>query len=453
MTRHEQFPNDPNRRPPYQGQAQTIEGVSLSSSVRGPIWLGTLLLALFVLGFCAWGFLAPISGGAVAPGIISPEGNRRVVQHLEGGIISKLHVRDGDYVNAGQPLMLLDDTQSRSAYDVLLNQQRTLLAMQFRLESEGFGRAAVKFPEELQGPEARAIVEAQLEIFSTRRDLDAARKRVLRQRIEQLKEQIKGYDAQVESASLQLKLIAQELQGKELLQNKGLLPLPVLLAVKRAEAEIGGRRGEYIASIAQAKQQIGETELQLLSMDAERAEKIAAELAKTRADLATVNERLFASNDILKRTTLVAPVSGTVVNLRFKTKGGVIQRGEHILDIVPADDKLLIEARVSPTDIDVVHTGLTAQVHLSAYTSRNLPRIQGTVLSVSADRLVDEKTGQPYYLARVEVSSDELNKLMPNVELVPGMPAEVLIVTGERTMFEYLFQPFLDAVRRSFREV
>jgi HlyD family secretion protein len=161
---------------------------------------------------------------------------------------------------------------------------------------------------------------------------------------------------------------------------------------------------------------------------------------------------MLASKDVLARTVITAPVSGTVVNMRFKTEGGVVQRGQPILDIVPSDDVLLINARVLPTDIDVVHIGLKALVHFLAFASRNMPRIEGVVRYVSADRLVDQPTGQPYYLARVEVDHDELARLGPQIKLVPGMPAEVLIVTGERTMFQYLFKPFLDAFRRSFRE-
>jgi HlyD family secretion protein/epimerase transport system membrane fusion protein len=276
---------------------------------------------------------------------------------------------------------------------------------------------------------------------------------VLKQRIGQLVEQIKGYEAQVTSASRQLALLVKEIAGKAELQRKGLIPLPVLLALQREEAETSGRRGEYIATIARTKQQIGETELQLLSLDSERADQIANELDKTRVDLANINERLSASEDILARTVITAPVAGTVVNMKFKSVGGVIQRGEPILDLVPSDDTLLIKARVSPTDIDVVHIGLRAQVHLTAFRSRNMPRIVGVVRYVSADRIVEEKTGTAYYLTHVEVGRDELARLGPEVKLMPGMPAEVLIVTGERTMFQYMFQPFLDAIRRSFREV
>jgi HlyD family secretion protein/epimerase transport system membrane fusion protein len=203
MTRHETFPAGPGRRPPYHGRLEPAESATLSTSTRGPVRFGATLLIVFLLGFGAWALLAPLSGGAVAPGIISPDGNRKVVQHLEGGIIRKLLVRDGDSVSAGQPLVVLEDTQPRSSHDMLLNQQRTLVAAQSRLEAEGFQRAAIVFPQELQSTDAkaRAITEAQERIFTARQDLEKVRRRVLGQRIEQLKEQIKGYEAQVESWS------------------------------------------------------------------------------------------------------------------------------------------------------------------------------------------------------------------------------------------------------------
>ena len=428
---------------------------SLKTTLKWPLRMGFALVLLFLLVFVFWGSFFNLAGGAVAPGIISPDGSRKTVQHLEGGIIKKLLVRDGDVVKAGQPLVVLENAEASAAYDVLLNQQRTLIAKQTRLEAERTGKVAPEFPADLRGDDThlRAITEGQVQIFNARKDLLAARKRVLNQRIEQLSEQINGYEAEVESALRQLDLIAREIEAKVTLQKKGILPLPVLQALQRLQAEISGRRGQYVAEVARTKLQIGETQLQLLSLDAERADEIATDLDKTRVELATTNERLSANRDIVAREVVAAPVNGTVVNLKFKTEGGVIQHGEPILDIVPSDEQLLIDARVLPTDIDVVHVGLPAVIHLTAFTSRNLPRIEGKVQYVSADRLVDEKSGQPYYLARVAVDRGELDRLGPQYKLVPGMPAEVLIVTGERTMFQYLFRPFLDSIRRSFREV
>jgi HlyD family secretion protein len=433
------------------------DAILLRRGIRKPVWLGFVMVGIFTLGFGVWGSTAPLAKGAVAAGIISPDGSRRTVQHLEGGIISKLRVREGDTVKAGQILVALEDVQPRAVYEGLLDQYLTLHATQVRLTAEEAGRDRLDWPVELQGPadtkSLRAIIEGQKRLFETRRTRHVSRRSVLQQRIALLGEQVKGLEAQVESTTTQLKLIAEEIEGKQLLRNKELIPKPELLRLQRAQAEISGMRGQYLAEISSAKQQMGESEMQILALDAERADQIAVQLDEVRTNLASVKERLFASRDTLKRTMVTAPVSGTVLNLRFKTEGGVVQRGEPILDIVPSDDTLLIDARVSPIDIDVVHPGLSAQVHLSSYSSRTMPRIGGVVRSVSADRMIDDVTKQPFYLARVEVDREAIRNIGPQVELVPGMPAEVLIVTGERTMIQYLLEPFNDIFRRSFREV
>ena len=432
-----------------------VDAQSLRRTLRWPLRTGLLIMTFFFSIFIGWGAFVPLAGGAVAPGIVSPDGDKKVVQHLEGGIIAKLLVRDGDEVKPGQPLVLLESIQPRAMHDMLVSQRWTLIASQARLLAEQAGRTDVQFPPEVsesQDERLRAVVEGQRRLFSDRLTTHTARKDVLRQRIEQLNEQIKGLQAQVDSSSTQLELIAQELVGKEELRRKNIVTLPEVLKLKRAVAEIEGRRGEYLGAIARAQQQIGETRLQIITTDAERIDQVTTQLEQLRVDLATVTEKLHSSVDILKRTMIAAPIAGVILNMRFKTEGGVLKPAEPILDIVPAEDMLLFDAKISPTDIDVVHAGLHAKVNLSAYSSRKVPRVNGVIRYVSADRLVDEATRQPYYLARVQVDREEIRRAHPDVELVPGMPAEVLIVTGERTMVEYLFQPFLEALWRSFRE-
>lgn len=437
--------------------AHARDVAALTVSTRTPRRAGLGLIAVFLGGFLLWGLTVPIAGGAVAPGVISPDGNRRTVQHLEGGIIAQLRVRDGDRVASGDPLVLLESLQARTVFNALLNQHQTLLVMQARLLAEQEGRAEIEVPPEIRAapsnPDLDRLLAAQRSMFVTRRAAHEMRTRVLRQRIEQSHEQIRALEAQVRSATEQLALIADELRGKEQLLRSGLVPRPEVLRLQRSQAEILGRRGEYLGTIARTRQLIGETEMQILSLEAERLDKISEQLDKVRVELAGVTERLEASRDVLTRTVVTAPIGGTVVNLHFKTVEGVIRPGEAILDIVPDEEKLLIDARVAPIDIDVVFPGLPAQVRLTAYSSRGLPRIGGVVRTVSADRLVDQATNQPYYLARVEVDREELARLDPAIELVPGMPAEVLIVRKERTMVRYLLEPFRDAFRRSFREV
>ena len=414
-----------------------------------------MLIVLFVVVFGGWGFFVPLDGGAVAPGVINPDSGKKTIQHLEGGIIAELPVREGEVVKMGQPLVVLESTQARAAHETLVQQRLSLLARKARLDAEKAGQNRIDLPEDLRSadPQTRSIVEAQQEVFDTRRSTHASRRDILGQRIEQLVQQIKGYEAQVESASRQLGFVTEELTAKEYLVGRGLSPKPEALRLKRTDAEISGKRGEYVAEIARARQQIGESRMQMLGLDAERADQIAADAEKVRGELTEVNEKLLASADVVKRTVVAAPVAGTVVDVKFKTIGGVVQRGEPIMSIVPAGDELIIEARLTPLDVKAVHSGLEAKIHLSAYSSRIVPKIPGTVRTVSADRLMDDATHQPYYLARVAVDRGTLHTLAPSVDLIPGMPVEVLVVTERRTMIEYLAKPFHEALWRSFREI
>jgi HlyD family secretion protein/epimerase transport system membrane fusion protein len=424
-------------------------------SIGVPARWGSALILLFVVVFGGWGYFVPLDGGAVAPGVINPDSGKKTIQHLEGGIIAELPVREGEAVRADQPLVVLESTQARAAHEALVQQRLSLLARKARLDAEKDGQQRIELPPELRAadPLTRSIVEAQQEVFDTRRTTHASRRDILAQRIEQLLQQIKGFEAQVESASKQLGFVTEELTAKEYLVGRGLSPKPEALRLKRTDAEISGKRGEYVAEIARARQQIGEAKMQVLGVDAERADQIAADAEKVRAELTEVNEKLQSSADVVRRMVVVAPVNGTVVDVKFKTIGGVVQRGEPIMSIVPAGDELIIEARLTPLDVKAVHGGLEAQIHLSAYSSRSVPKIPGTVRTVSADRLMDEATHQPYYLARVAVDPQTLHTLAPSVDLIPGMPVEVLIVTERRTMMEYLVKPFREALWRSFREI
>ena len=423
--------------------------------IRIPARLGNALIVLFLIVFGGWGWLVPLDGGAVAPGVVNPDSGKKTVQHLEGGIIAELRVHEGDAVKAGQPLVVLESTQARAAHEALVQQRLSLLARKARLDAEKAGHSRIELPAELRSadPQIRSIVEAQQEMFETRRSTHSSRRDILAQRIEQLLHQIKGAEAQVESASRQIDLIGEELKAKEYLVAKGLSPKPEALRLKRSDAEISGKRGEYLAEIARARQQIGEARMQLLAVDAERADQIAADAEKVRGELTEVTEKLQASADVVRRTVVAAPVNGTVVDVKFKTIGGVVQRGEPIMSIVPAGDELIVEARLTPLDVKAVHSGLEAQIHLSAYSSRVVPKIPGTVRTVSADRLMDDSTHQSYYLARVAIDRATLERIAPTVDLISGMPVEVLVVTERRTMMDYLTKPFRDALWRSFREI
>jgi HlyD family secretion protein/epimerase transport system membrane fusion protein len=428
---------------------------SLKPDIRRPARYGNILILIFVLVFVGWGGFVYLDGGAVAPGVINPDSGKKTIQHLEGGIIAELPVHEGQAVKMGQPLVVLESTQARATHEVLVQQRLSLLARQARLDAERAGESRIQWPPELRSSDLqiRGIVVAQQEVFDARRSTHATRRDILAQRIEQMLQQIQGFEAQVESASRQIDFIGEELKAKEYLVARGMLPKPEELRLKRAEAEIVGRRGQHLAEIARARQQIGEAKIQILSVEAERADQITAEQDKVRAELAQVNEKLQASADVLKRTVVIAPVNGTVVDIKFRTIGGVVQRGEPIMSIVPEGDEMIIEARLQPRDVKAVHSGLEAKVRFTAYSSRRVPNVPGTVRTVSADRLMDETKHQPYYLVRVAVDRELVKTLAPSVDLIPGMPVEVLVVTERRTMLDYLAKPFRDALWRSFREI
>jgi len=432
----------------------------LAAIIR-PLAIGLAAISLFILVFLVWGNTAPLAGGAVAAGRISPEGSRRTIQHLEGGIIDELMVRDGDVVESGAPLVALRQTQARASFEVLRNQQRQLLAQRARLRSEQSGRDAVAFPGALvrqaaDDPTVRELLDTQRELFLRRSELHTNRQSIFRQRGSQLEAEIAGLREQIVRQRERLDLIALEIEDTQHLFERGLAPRPRLLALQREQASINEQVAANRAAIARAGQSIGETQVQRLAADAQRLDEISTELNDVQARLSEVNERILASEDILDRTVIRAPTAGTIVNLRIQTQGGVIRPGEPILDIVPLDEALIIEARLSPLDVDLVSPGQTAAVHLSALPQRALPRVEGELISVSADTLTDEVTGESYYQVRVRVDAGQLDALGDRVgedlTLTAGMPAEVLIITGERTMMAYLLAPLTDSLRRALRE-
>lgn len=426
------------------------------SAMRGPVLVGAGVIVFFVGVGLVWGGSAPIAGATIAPGVVSPDGRRRTVQHLEGGIIHQLLIEEGEQVTAGEPLIVLEETQALADYRRILSQQQTFAAMQARLEAEQASAEAVTFPrwllEESGNAAVAEIIETQQTLFETRRVAQENRALILEQRIAQLDEEIIGLEAQIESQNRQLALIASEVEDVQELVNRGLERRTRLLALQRQAADIEGARGENQASIARARQTIGETELQILNLEADRQDAIANELNQVRFERAGVEQELLRTQDVLARTSITAPISGIIVENRFSTVGGVVRPGEPILDIVPQEEELLIDARISPIDIDSVEIGMTAQVILTAYSQRRLPRIDGILRSISADRLVDDVTGEAYFLARIEVDLAELAELEDQVTLTAGMPAEVYILTGERTALEYLLEPVLQSFRRAFRE-
>ena len=436
--------------------SETIEPPKVWSALRPVVLVGAAIVFVFVTVGLGWGGLAPIAGAAIANGVVSPDGRRRTVQHLEGGIIRQILVTAGAHVEAGDPLIVLEETQALAAHERILSQQRTYGAMEARLEAEQRLDEELVFPDWLasqnSNPAATEIIETQRTLFSARRRAQETRASILQQRVAQLDEEITGMEAQSVSQRRQLELIASELEDVQQLYDQGNALRTRLLSLQRQEADISGNLGANLAAISRSRQAIGEAELQIINLEADRLDEIANELNQVRFEQASIEQELMRTQDILSRTSITAPISGIVVQSRFFTIGGVIRPGEPVLDIVPQEEELLIDAQVSPIDIDNVEVGMKAQVILSAYSQRRLPRIEGRVRSISADTLMNEATGMTYFLARVEVDPAQLEGLEGGVILSPGMPAEVFILTGERTAIEYLLEPFIQSFRRAFRE-
>ncbi|MCB5176727.1 HlyD family type I secretion periplasmic adaptor subunit [Microvirga lenta] len=414
------------------------------------------LIGVFVIGFGVWATQAPLESAAIAGGAIEAESSRKTIQHLEGGIIGRILVKDGDEVTAGQPLIRLDDTKARATLQVLQGQLWDAQAREARLLAERDGHQALEYPEGLaraaaDNPAVTEVLSGQQKIFETRRRLQESRIDVIRQRKGQTLREIEGLRFQEGAATKRARIIKEELAAIAPLVAKGLQTRPRLLQLEREQAEIDGRRGDTLAQISRAEQAVGEAEAQILKLQSDWHSEIALALRDTQSQIFQLLERIQAATDVLARTEVRAPEAGTVTNLRIHTPGGVIAAGEPLMDLVPQQDRLIVQAQVKPDDIDLVRPGLTARVRLLAYKQRRVPPVEGVLTYVSADRLVDKETEQVYYTARIQLDEAALHQL-PEVEIMPGMPVEVLIKTGEFTVAHYMLRPVLDSFNRAFRE-
>ena len=423
--------------------------------VRGIVLVGAVIVAVFFSIFGVWAAVAPMSTAAIAPGEVTVEGKRKTVQHFEGGIVSEILVRDGAVVKAGQVLVRLERAQAQAVLSLVEGRLLSARSLAARLRPERDGAAAVSFPADMQAraqdPAYRTVMDGQRRIFAARRDALASKIALLRKRDSQVRIEIGGLRAKLKADDRQLALIEDELSGIRSLVKRGLVARPRLLALERRAAEIGGGRGGNIAAISRAQQSMGETRLKIAELRAERTNEVVRELREVESQLHDLRERRGASGDVVTRTEIRAPIAGTVVGLKISTTGGVVAAGEAIMDIVPTDDRLIVEAKVSPQDIDVVHAGLSAQVRFTALSQRNSVPVDGDVLSISADRLADQFTPEGYYLARIALRSD-VQAALGGARLQPGMRAEVMIVTGANTALGYFMKPVTNSFNRAFRE-
>jgi membrane fusion protein, type I secretion system len=423
--------------------------------ITKPVIFGLCVIILFFGGFVGWAALAPLGSAAIASGSVSVEGSRKTVQHLEGGIIAEILVKDGDKVAQGQPLIRLEKTQAEASLKLIYGRKMAALAELARLSAEQNDSAGLEFSKWLldrkSDPSVAKSMAGQQNIFEARLLARKGQVTIMRQKAAQLEEEIKGLEGQVRATRKQIKLIKLELKDVASLVKKKLAKRTRLRALERNAAELNGRISQSTAKIAQSKQAIGEIQLQITELRNSILNEAVAGLRDVQSQLFDLDEQERASQDILSRTEIKAPTNGIIVNLKVHTTGGVIGSGEQLLEIVPLDQKLIIEAQVDPSDIDVVSIGAKARISFPAFSQRVVSPAEGTVIGVSADSLINERTGASFYKAQVQI--DNLEKANLKVEqLRPGMQADVMISTGERTALEYFLTPILVSFERAMTE-
>ena len=423
-----------------------------NASIKTPVRIGLTIFALVFGVFGGWAAFAPIDGAAYAPGEVTVESQNKSVQHLEGGIIAEILVGNGDLVEPGQPLLNLDRTQPQAQLDVARTQYMANIVREARLLAQRAGAGSIAWPAVLdqRDPAAREEIDAQTYIFETRKTALEGNIEVLEQRIGQLENRVVGMEAARAARLLLADSFEAELEDTRELLEQGFSDRIRLRELERNFANSSGEAAELAANIASTEVQIGETILQIQQVEKDSSNEVAAELAETRTNLNDLQERIIALEDVVARTVIRAPDGGFVTGMQTHTVGGVISPGMIIAEIVPEDDELVIEAQVSPNDIDRVALNQEANIRFSAFGNMT-PTIYGEVTNLSADSFQDQNTGISYYTAEIMVTPDGMDDL-GDLVLMPGMPAEVFITTGERTFLQYLFKPFSNAVARSFRE-
>ena len=416
------------------------------------IGMAVLLGTVGILG--TWSYLAPIDSAASASGFVTVKSHSKTVQHLDGGIVKELIAKDGDIVSEGDILLTLDGSEIKAQLEILRGQQITFAAQVARLTAERDRLGLVNYPKEVQNLSDARVVEAQQsenQIFNARKNAHEGEVSVLNQRISQLNSRIQGLQGQKTSKQELKASYTEEAKDLRELLAEGFADKQRLRDLERSLSASTGEIASLSSEIASSEMQIGETRLQILQIQKQFQEEVANKLSEVQAQLYDINQRLTATVDKVNRIQIKAPSAGRVMGLSIHNVGGVITPGRPILDIVPQGEELIIDARVSPMDIDRVHVGLVAEVRFSAFKQALTPKMMGKLTILSADKLTDERTGAPYYSAKIELTPDSYVKL-GNMELLPGMPADVLINTGERTVFEYLMQPITNAFARAFIE-
>jgi len=424
-------------------------------SIRRHLVVGLVVVLLLAGGLGGWASTVPISGALIASGQVVVDTNVKKVQHPTGGVVGEVRVRDGDLVKAGDIVVRLDETVVRANLAIVNKTLYGLWARQARLEAEQQGRDTIKFPPQLLeragDPDARDVMVSETKLFEVRVNGRAGQKAQLRERVTQLNEEIEGLAAQEKAKNKEIELVEKELVGVRQLYDQRLVQISRLTTLERDSARLNGERAQYIASRAQAKGKITETELQIIQIDKDVVSEVSKDLRETTDKIGEFIERKVTAEDQLRRIDIRAPQDGMVLQSTVHTVGGVITAGDAIMMIVPQADDLSVEAKVNPQDIDKLQLGQKTLLRFSAFNQRTTPELNGKVSRVSADVTTDQRSGQAFYTIRVSMSPDEIARL-GEVKLVPGMPVEAFVQTGDRTMLSYLMKPLSDQLMRSFRE-
>jgi HlyD family secretion protein len=434
---------------------ETAPPHSSRESIRRHIVVGSVIVGVLLFGLGGWASTAEISGALIAQGSVVVDSNVKKVQHPTGGVVGELNVHDGDHVKAGDILLRLDETVTQANLAIVTKGLTELYARHARLAAERDGADTVEVPKEfadnLDNPDVKEALASERKLFDLRRQARIGQKDQLRERITQLQEQITGLTAQEDAKNKETDLINQELQGVRDLYAKNLVPLNRLTSLERDAAKIQGERGQLIASAAEAKGKVTETQLQIIQVDQDLSSDVAKELRETDSKIGEYVERKVTAEDQLKRTDIRAPQDGIVFQSTANTVGGVVTAGDPIMLIVPESDNLLVEVKVDPKDIDQIQFNQSVVLRFSAFNVRTTPELNGTVVRIAADTTTDQRTGQRFYLVRIALTAEEIKRLGDG-KLTPGMPVEAFIQTGERTMLSYLIKPLHDQLMRSFRE-
>jgi HlyD family secretion protein len=436
---------------------ETAAPADAPDGVRNALLAGVTLVALLVFGGGLWAGTATLSGAVLAAGTVVVDSNVKKVQHASGGTVGEILVNDGDHVERGALVLRLDETLVRASLQIVTKQLDEISVRRMRLTAEQEGAGALALPPSLESrqtePEIAALIGAERKLFESRYEARNGQKSQLRERIAQLRQEVDGLAAQQWAKGREIELITKELDGAEQLWSQKLMPITKLTGLQRDAARIDGDRARLRAQQAQTAGRIAETELQIIQVDQDMRAEVMKDLREATAKQAELVERRIAAEDQLRHIEIRAPQSGLVHQLSVHTVGGVIAQGETLMLIIPEHDALVVEAKIAPQDIDHVRPGQPAYIRFTAFDQRTTPEFEGQVTRISADLTKDQQSGVTYYVARLTLNPAGAERGdASRLRLVPGMPAEVHIRTGERTALSYFLKPLGDQFARAFTE-